>query len=660
MEFGKADWRTFERGIEKEWLLTNGIGGFASSTIICANTRRYHGLLVASLKAPVERHLILSKIDECFTINGKDYNLYSFQTPDYIMRGYYNLQRVSINPLPTFTYSVEDAFIEKKICMVYGQNTTVIQYRIINGAAEANLRLTPLINFRNYHHSSRSEFLKFDVSKAPNGAIIKPAYFNTDISLLCGEGEFTVWDGCYFFNMYYEAERERGLDYIEDHYIPGCFDIKLKSYEEKHVTIIATLEKEVKDCCGEKLISAEEKRLKALVSTAGYGDELADRLVMASDAFIVHRESTKSRTILAGYPWFTDWGRDTMIAFTGITLATKRFEDARDILYTFSRYVKDGLVPNVFPDDESHEPAYNSVDAALWYFEAVNKYIEHTDDLKFINENIYMVLKDIIGHYIKGTRFNIAMDSDYLISAGQAGIQLTWMDAKIGRWVVTPRHGKAVEINALWYNAINIMERLAGLNGDDAGYYRSIAEKARKSFEAAFWNNRKQCLYDVVINDYRDSSVRPNQIFAVSLSYPVISGEKAKKLVRKVWKELYSTYGLKSLCGSDRNYRGIYTGDIHSRDSSYHQGTVWTWPLGHFITAFIKAYGNTESNRRLALKFIEPLRDHLSDGCIGSISEIFDGDGSNAPKGCFAQAWSVGEILRAYTELIAHGSGDLQ
>ena len=651
MEFGKSSWRTFEKGTEKEWLLTNGIGGFASSTIIGANTRRYHGLLVASLKPPVKRHMVLSKIDESIIINNESHNLYSYRTPDFTMKGYLHLQRFALDPLPTFIYSVQDTFIEKQITMVHGENTVAIVYKVTNGASSIRLKLTPLVNFRDYHHNSSRGFLKFSQSVAGGMVKVRPQYYDIDININCSEGNFITEDNCYFIGMDYPAERERGLQAIEDHYIPGFFEIDVKPWENKTITLIATVENEIGNYDGPELIRKEKERLQLLIDKAGFSDPLAKKLVLAADSFIVYRKSTDAKTIIAGYPWFTDWGRDTMIALPGLTLATGRFDDAREILYTFSKYVKNGLIPNMFPD-EGQEPAYNSVDAALWYFEAVNKYIKYTGDHEFVRSKIYPVLKEIVRAYINGTDFKIKMDSDYLISAGDIGTQLTWMDAKVGDWVVTPRHGKAVEINALWYNALKVIGSLAETYGEDGEYYNDIAENVKDTFIKKFWNEEKQCLYDVLTQEGKDGRVRPNQILAVSLTHQIVEGETAQKIVRKVWKELYTAYGLRSLSPKSREYVGVYLGDQYKRDGAYHQGTVWTWPLGHFITAFLKAYGDTEESRRIAESFIRPFKDHLYDACIGSISEIFDGNEPLIPRGCSAQAWSVGEVLRVYAEEI--------
>lgn len=651
MNFGKSNWRTYEQGIQKEWLLTNGIGGFASSTIIGANTRRYHGLLVAALKPPVNRHLILSKIDESVIIGEDSYNLFSYEVPGFVMKGYHHLERFKYDLLPEYIFRVRDVYINKKISMVYGKNTVAVVYHVKNGTDAVKLRLTPLINFRDYHFNSSKQYMHFTKKFNSNTDIltVSPSYYDIDIKVFCKSGTFVDIDDGWFYNMDYAVERERGLASTEDHYIPGYFDIEINPGEEKVITVISTVEEEITNKDGLDIIKKEEQRQKKLISDSGYKDEFVKKLVLAADKFIVHRESTDAKTIIAGYPWFTDWGRDTMIALTGLTLSTRRYEDAKEILYTFSKYVKDGLIPNMFPD-AGHEPLYNTVDAALWYFEAVNKYVEYTGDYEFIKEHVYRGLKDIINSYANGTHFNIKLDKDYLITAGDENTQLTWMDAKVGDWVVTPRHGKAVEINALWYNALKVMASLSKKFGEDDGYYNDLASNVKQSFVKSFWNEEKQCLYDCLTNDIKDDKVRPNQIMAVSLSYAVLEGDKAQKTVDRVFKELYTAYGLRSLSPQSKEYAGIYAGDQWKRDGSYHQGIVWTWPLGQFITAYVKVNGHSKKAKEMALRFIEPFKEHLEDGCLGSISEIFDGDEPLIPRGCFAQAWSVSEILRAYVE----------
>ena len=662
MEFGKNNWRQYENGCEKEWLLTNGLGGYASLTAICSNNRRYHALLVAALKPPVDRIVLLSNVleDICFE-EGTTKSLSSFKINDgYVNKGFENQQRMTYELLPEFVYSVRDIFIKKKISMVYGKNTTVISYEVRNTSQKTTLKLTPLTNFRDHHHLSNRDNLVLNkkigyrVSKDnfKSGintyeVVITNKTSPVKLRLYCSEGRFSELNDCYFDRMTYDIEYERGQDFVEDHFIPGFFEIEIKPYETKNITFVASVEDEY-PACAAAVFDNEEKRLNELIIKAKVTNPLCKELVLSADNFIVNRKSTQSKTIIAGYPWFTDWGRDTMIAFSGLTLATGRFEDAKDILYTFSKYVDYGLIPNVFPDD-GEKPAYNSVDAALWYFEAVNSYLEYTKDSEFIKKYIYPCLEKICNAFIQGTIYDIRMTEDSLITAGNKHTQLTWMDVKVGDWVVTPRHGKAVEINALWYNALMVMSRLSNLYGID-DRYEGLANKAKQSFIKVFWNKEKNCLYDVVNYEGCDSSVRPNQILTCALSYNVIDRERAKLVVEKVWQCLYTAYGLRTLPIDDANYKGVYRGDMLSRDGAYHQGTVWSWILGRFIKAFVWANGETQQARQLAKDFILPFQDHIRDAGLKSISEIFDGNEPHFPRGCFAQAWSVSEILRAAKE----------
>lgn len=668
MDFGKSYWYDFRQGSEREWIVTNGIGGYASLSLIGSNSRRYHGLLAGSLKPPTSRFLLLSNLleDLIFT-DGSSVSLSSFMTKglnkeEYINHGYEKLTRVKYDFFPELTYNHEDIVIKKKISMKQGENTTVVLYEIRNGSRRTSLKLTPLVNFRDHHHRSLKENLLFTTELSDNEMSVCPSDSKVKLRMTVSGGQPCQLDNCYFYNMFYTLEQERGLDCLEDHFIPGFFSVELYPWECKTVAFTASCcegadrYQEMKDAFkpekqltnAVRVISEQASRRELLLQKSGCTHDLVKKLVLAADDFIVYRSSTKASTIIAGYPWFTDWGRDTMIAFTGLTLTTGRFSDAKEILYTFSRYVAYGLIPNMFPDD-GEKPAYNSVDAALWYFEAVNSYLQYTGDFEFIKDEIYPCLKNICGHFFKGTVYNIAMTGDGLITAGNKHTQLTWMDAKVGDWVVTPRHGKAVEINALWYNALMVMSALAQ-RFKDCDIYLEPASKAKASFEEVFWNEEQQCLYDVVNEAGSDSSIRPNQILAVGLSHAVLEGRKARSVVEKVWKELYTPYGLRTLSQDSPQYRGVYSGNVWSRDGAYHQGTVWTWLLGRFIKAYVRVNGNTAEARSTALDFILPFSDHMRDAGIGNISEIFDGSSPHRPRGCFAQAWSVAEILRAAVE----------
>ena len=654
INLGKGDWPTFEQGIQREWLVTNGIGGYASSTVICANTRKYHGLLVASLAPPVRRTLLLSKLDERFEAGGRTYNLSSNKTVSGVTGfGFIHLQRVLVGKIPTFVYSFVDVVIEKTIFMVHGENTTVIRYRVKNGSSPATFRLIPFLNCRDFHWTSGMGQISFRLEplKAREwaGITVKAVPEVPALNIICGgKARFCREEG-WFKGMLYPGEQERGEHAVEDHFVPGHFVISLAAKEEKVISFIASTREEIDESINtEVLLDSERDRHLRLIKQSGLRDDFSCRLVLASDAFVVWRQSTDTKSVIAGYHWFNDWGRDTMIALPGLTLVTGRHEDAREILLTFARHCSEGLIPNMFPDSPG-EPLYNTVDASMWYFHAVYKYLQYTGDFDFILKEIYPVLKEIAQFYIKGTKFKIGMDEDGLISAGTSEHQLTWMDAKVDNWVVTPRHGKPVEIAALWYNALKILEQLA-LRAGESLPYAGLSEKVGKSFKEKFWYEDGGYMYDVISGDQRDARLRPNQVIAMALPYSPVSSSRARQALRRVWQELYATYGLRSLSYYDPHYKGVYIGDRFSRDGAYHQGTVWSWLMGPFITAYRKAYGYSPDTREQAAMFINPFREHIRHHGVGYISEIFDGNDPIVPRGCIAQAWGVAEVLRAYVE----------
>lgn len=660
-KFGKGYFKTFRAGIEREWVTTNGIGGYAGSSIIGAHTRKHHGLLIASLRAPTERYMVLSKINETVKLGDQVYELAATQRKGGVYEeGQKYLQRFCYDELPKFVYEVEGVFLTKTISLAYGKNTVAIGYEIENGCKEMEVDFTPLFNFRDHNNGSEVEELRFETNLEKNLLTLKPQ--NTDalvtIQFFASEGDYAKRETVFDKDMELQTEIDTGMSSSDNNFTPYEIKVACKPFEKKKISFVCTIEDNFeKDAFA--IIEENRKRIKGLIEKAGWEDEFADALVQAADQFIVDRQSTGYKTILAGLPWFTDWGRDTMIAMQGLTLCTKRFEDARGILKTFAKYVHHGLVPNMFPD-EGLDPLYNTVDASLWYFYSVYKYLEYTmekSDYDFIEKEIYPVLEQIIKSYKEGTDFSIYMDKDSLIHAGGDFDQVTWMDVRVGEWVVTPRHGKPVEINALWYNALKVMEGLSESFGKPSDEYTKLAEKVKASFCKRFWNEEKQCLYDVVDEEVmedksiRDNDqIRPNQIWAVSLPFTMLPEEKEKQVVNTVLTHLYASYGLRSLSYEDEAYKGIYFGELHDRDAAYHQGTAWAFPLGGLITAYVKVNGASKESIAFARKLIEPLEDHLRDGCIGSIAEIFDGDEPHISRGCYAQAWSVGEILRAYTE----------
>lgn len=645
MHFGKEAWRTFERGCEREWLVTNGIGGFAAGTLVGANTRRYHGLLVAALNPPLRRFLLLAKLDERLEAEGLYYNLATNCTAGGVTEsGFVHLQRAVVDPFPEFTYSCGHILLRKLVFMPSGINAVVVLYRIYNGGGRARLVLVPLVNCRDYHGNTYRGEVEFQQEPVAGGVRISGREGIPPLLLRSSAGEYFSCPD-WFYGMRYPAEEERGLNPWEDHFLPGRFEVELPPREETVFAVVAAAGAGPEPGTAEKLLIKERRRLGRLVQAAGLRDPFARALVRASDAFVVRRREPDSATILAGYPWFTDWGRDTMIALPGLTLVTGRYATAREILVFFGTHVKDGLLPNLFPDGGG-EPLYNTVDAALWYFQAVYKYLQYTGDEEFVFRTALPVLDAILRRYIEGTHFGIRMAEDGLITAGDHGVQLTWMDAKVDEWVVTPRHGKAVEINALWYNAVCILEKLCA-RFKIAFPYPGLPERIRRGF-AAFWHPDGY-LYDVIREEGKDASIRPNQVFAVSLPYSPLSLEQARAVVGRVEAELYTPYGLRSLSPGDPAYKGRYCGDRRSRDGAYHQGTVWSWLIGPFVTAYRRVH-RTEAARERARLFLLPFSDHLADHGVGYVSEIFDGDEPHWPRGCFAQAWSVAEVLRAYVE----------
>lgn len=652
LDYGKGEWRTLESGLQREWLAANGVGGYASSTLINLNSRKYHGLLVAAHNPPGRRVLHLAKLDERFRAGSRTYNLAANENRSgFRETGFVHLQRVQVEPFPTFTYSFGDIFLDKTVFLVHGENTTVILYRVCNGAAPAVLSLVPLVNGRSHHCVTRRDGLQFKQRAIPGGVCIAGAGGEDlpDLLLTCGSGAF-VPGGSWYEGMAYRAERERGEDDWEDHYVPGRFEILLEAGEVKTFGVYATVEESGSSAGLDPLdlLAKERARFRQLEERAACPDNFARRLARAADAFIVQRRSTGKKTVLAGYPWFADWGRDAMISLPGLTLVTRRFQEAREILLTFAENSRRGLLPNAFFDG-ARVPVYNTVDASLWFVHAARRYLAYTGDQDFVLAQLYPVIKEIIRWYAAGTDYNIGMTPDGLISAGSPEVQLTWMDARVDEWVVTPRHGKAVEINALWYNALRVLEELCLLCGD--GFPGPVRPgQVKESFLKQFWDEKRGCLYDVITPEGVDFRVRPNQLLAASLPHSMLSREQALRVVHKVWRELYVTYGIRSLSPADGEYRGSCTGDRYQRDGAYHQGTAWGWLLGPFITALRRAHGYSPASRKTALRLIRPLGDQLRAHGAGYISEIFDGEEPALPRGCIAQAWSVAEVLRAYLE----------
>lgn len=640
INFGPEICTNFEEASSREWLEANGIGGFACGTISGANTRRYHGLLTAATRPPLGRITMLSKFEETLVIDDTPYELSANQYPGKVYPdGNKYLTGFRLDPFPIWTYKVDGIEIEKMVFMAHGSNTTVCRWRVAGGqeASEISLRLRPLLSFVDYHHLQHEDPALDPAFEATDTTVTIHPYRDMPSLFFAHNGAGVEPAGFWYRNFEYAIEKERGFDYSEDLFQPFVMKFGLENGAD---VVIST--GEAANGTADALESAEIERRAHLVKLAGAEDDLAMQLTLAADQFIVARGD--GQTIIAGYPWFSDWGRDTMIALPGLTLATGRPEIAKSILLEFSKHISEGMLPNRFPD-AGDEAEYNTVDATLWYFEAIRAYGAATGDYEFIREHLFFKLAGIITWHLKGTRYNIHVDTDGLLYAGAPGVQLTWMDAKIGDLVITPRTGKPVEIQALWFNALKIMAGLA-TRFDDAGsaaQYEAMAEMAHRSFNALFWNERDECLFDVIINGRRDASIRPNQIFAASLHYPILDIEKAGKVVDKVGAELLTPVGLRSLAPGDPSYIPIYTGSPFARDSAYHQGTVWGWLIGGFVDAYRRVYPENET--RIA-GILAGFGEHMGDGCAGQLAEIFDAEPPHRPRGCFAQAWSVAEVLR--------------
>lgn len=644
-------------GVQKEWVLTNGIGGYAGSSVTGAHARKHHGYLIASLHPPVERFVILSKINECLIRSSEKID---FTVEQYLAGDGSTAYREGIEYLNSFTYDglvhfttkAPEFTMTKTLAFEHGKNTIAVSYDIQNDGEAATLVLTPLFNYRVHHDASTVDTLKFDTTyEQPEIRLVPQQNKDVTIRLFTDDGTVVPCEEKYTTGMQLQKELDVESDALDDNYTPYQIEFPLDAGCRKKISIVCTIEDTYeKDAFA--TAAAEMARFDALEKKAGYHDELAETLTIAADHFLAYRQSTGLMTVLAGLPWFTDWGRDTMIALTGLTLATGRYQDARDILTTFARYVHHGMVPNMFPD-EGTAPLYNTADASMWYFYAVGKYLDYTgtpEDYAFVQETIYPKLKEIIAAYEHGTDFSIYMEEDGLIHAGSGLDQVTWMDVRVGDWVATPRHGKPVEINALWYHALCLMEEWATRFGEDGSHYAALAAHAKESFAKEFWNEKDGCLYDVVDGLEGDATLRPNQIYAVSLPHRMLDADKEKKIVDKVYEKLYAKTGLRSLSPDDKEYHPTYEGCLDKRDHAYHQGTSWGFLLGGFLTAYVHVYGTSKEVIKQADAMLDATREQFYHGCIGSIAEIFDGDEPHTSRGCYAQAWSVGEILRAYTE----------
>ncbi len=643
-------------GLRREWLVTNGLGGYASGTIAGVNTRRYHGLFIASLAPPVARTVLVAGLVEWLTYDSTRYPLSTHEfaegtiSPD----GFRYLEAFRLDGmLPVWIHALADALLEKSIWMVHGENTSCVRYRLLRAARPADLELTPLLTYRDVHSLRAGGGWRPDIDAGGDWCRVRPAD-GTRYTLRLPGAQFTS-GGEWWWNFYHREEASRGLDARSDLFTPGTFRIRLSPGDS--ATFTAAAGDDVNRSHPLSLADAQ-RRQEQLIGAAQAESEapIVRHLVLAADQFIAQRSDggrPAGTTIIAGYHWFSDWGRDTMIALPGLTLATGRSADAADILRSYAPYVVDGLLPNNFPDGSTGHPGYNTADASLWFVMAVRAYAQATRDASLVDD-LLPALRGILDTYREGTRYNIGVDRrDGLLRAGAPGVQLTWMDAKIGDWVVTPRIGKAVELNALYFNGLLAVAEFLAERGDGASeLHRREADRMAQAFRARFWREDLGYLADVIDGpDGDDVSLRPNQIFAVSLPYPLVDRDLARRVVDAVGRRLLTTCGLRSLDPGHASYRGTYGGDQARRDAAYHQGTTWPWLLGQYAEAYAAVHGAAAAHRLL-----QPFVHHLSDAGLGTISEIFDGDPPHLPRGCIAQAWSVAELLRVLRRLSASGA----
>jgi predicted glycogen debranching enzyme len=633
----------------REWLETNGLGGYAMSTVSGENTRRYHGLLVAATKPPVGRMVLLSKVEETLLVKGRRFNLATNRFPGTTHpEGFRFLTGFRMDPFPTFTWDAGGVVVEKEVFMPHGENTVCVTWRLVKGEGPAGLEVRPLVAFRDFHALTHENAdLDQTVDIATDRVRIAP-YKGLPPLFFAHDGTVTQTGDWYRF-FEYEEERARGFDFIEDLWHPFSLSFSF-TFEEvpgaagPEATIIAsTTPHSASDI---HLLRKNELTRREKLTGNATSDPALRALMRASDQFLVARGGLT--TVIAGYPWFSDWGRDTMIALPGLTLTAGRPEVAKEILLAFSLHVDQGMLPNRFPE-AGEEPEYNTVDATLWYFEAVRRYVEATGDIALVGDRLFRILADIVSWHERGTRFGIRVDAGGLLEWHAAGEALTWMDARADGRPVTPREGKPAEIQALWFNALCTMSDFARRIGeeDSSNRYRARAEACRASFLSVFPDEGEGCgLVDCVDGAWRDRSVRPNQLFAVSLHHSMVPKPLARRVLATVEEHLLTPYGLRTLSPKDPAYRGRYEGGPVERDSAYHQGTVWPWLLGAYATASRRVNGDGPVSARAVHDLLAPLNRFLLDDGLGQVPEIFDGDSPHHPRGCVAQAWSVAEILR--------------
>ncbi len=670
MSFNQETLSNLEEAMRKEWIITNGLGGYASSTALDIDTRKYHGLLVGAFHPPGDRRVCLSKLDEELVVGGSTCPLGGNEFQSGIFpKGYLFLKEFSLMPFPRHVYEAQNVEVQKTVFMPHGKNVAIVLYKVLNrGNADAKIRVFPLVNWRHFHAVTNRWKTGIDLAHDEDEKKIEIRTSNPQSALIVA-----VTNGRYEFadkwveRLYFREEAARGESCLDDCYQPGFFEVSVraKGNESFAITAVADQEERVARQTMDSmpvslydlgaLFEKETERREGFL-TRFYGErsivvasDWLSWLVSSTDAFMVGGLGVGRRSVIAGYYWFEAWGRDTFVSLPGLLLVTGRFEEARQVFLNFRSYCRQGLIPNCIPETDG-ETVYNSVDATLWFVNAVLQYLKYTGDFKFVQEQLWETLKAIVANFVKGTLFGIRVDADGLLAHGG---QLTWMDAVVGGQPITPRGGKAVEVQALWYTTLRIMELLANKLGEpnEAAQHTAMAERAKKSFAEKFWNAEKGCLFDVVADGFRDGSLRPNQVVAVALDFSMLDNALNESIVDVVQRELLTPRGLRTLARSDSRYVGVYFGARGRRDLAYHDGTVWPWLLGPFTTAYLKAKGYMAFRREYAFKnILSPLLTRQVEAGLGFVSEIFDGEPPHTARGCVAQAWSVAEPLRAYLE----------
>lgn len=626
---------SLESLLSREWLLTNGLGGFSSSTIVGCNTRRYHGLLCAATLPPVGRIMMLNRLGEILNLDHKESPTLEFSCNQFrqsvFPRGDQYLRRFEVDDVARFEYDIDGARIVKEVQLLWKRNVVGIRYSIDPGHHwHARLQLLPFVSMRDFHGLRRADHAHFRAYVGQRSISVDEGPWT--LRLVADAGQF-VDQPDWWYGHVYGVESERGQDDTEDLFTPGRLVFETET--PATITLWASCDF-IEPFDWDTELRRRRDALAAQVHV-NQPDLTIQRLVCAANDFVVDRKSpdgSPGTSLIAGYPWFADWGRDTMISLPGLLLATGRFEQTRQVLSVYAKYVSEGMIPNRF-DDYDSLPHYNTVDASLWFIHAAYEYLRLTQDRDGFESHLLPACRAIVQGYRRGTRFNIRMDeSDGLMIQGDAHTQLTWMDAKTDGIAFTPRQGKAVEINALWYHALM-------LTGET-----ELAERVAESFRKAYWISPYRGLADVVNGNDRDTSIRPNQIFAVSLPHSPLTEDQRHAVVETVRRELLTPMGLRSLACNSPGYQGRYTGSPRQRDSAYHNGTVWAWLIGPFLDAYLRVNHHSPESVHQARQWLQPLIDHLQQGCIGQIAEVFDGDPPHRPGGCFAQAWSVAEVLR--------------